>query len=490
MKGCSLLLRSRSKDTEPEQEKDVAEFEFDDLKKEYEHFGHPVVSIEINGEEFENNQYGLGVSDIRVELSAGFEASMASFVIYNVYDQVYGTFVFDRFKKYVLLGSSVVIYTGYSASVREVFRGFIAKVNFIYDEDDIPGVMVTAMDMKGIMMTNNSSKQLKSKTYSAALKEILGAEPYSTLISNGVIKAYKISDTPDGQMNAAASGGMGAIAGAASGIASGALEGAPGASEAGNAASQAGSAQSALGEAGELAGGTNQQSSDVYTVEMVGESDYEFFVRTAKRFNYDFFILGGELIFRPAKSDTAIYMNLSVKTGMRNINVEYDITGLFGKVEVRNVDPGKGKIITSTKKFSNKISQGSKAKGIVGNLEKVFIDPTVSSKDDASYRANYLVEDMSYRFGTLEADIIGLPELVPGRFIQISGLGKDVENQYYLQEVIHTINGDGDYITKIIGKAATISDSVGVDSVTGGLNSATGAISNAAGAISGMGGLF
>ena len=476
----------------------MAEFEFDDLKKEYDNFGHPVVSIEINGEEFENNQFGLGVSDIRIELSAGFEASMASFVIYNVYDQIYGTFVFDRFKKYVLLGSSVVIYTGYSASVREVFRGFIAKVNFIYDEDDIPGVMVTAMDMKGIMMTNNSSRQLKAKTYSAALKEILGMEPYVTLISDGVIKSYKITDTPDGQMNVAAGGGIGGLSGAASGLLEGAasstLDSVPGASDAANAANTAGGAQSALGEAGALTGNGNEQTSDVYTIEMTGESDYEFFVRAAKRFNYDFFILGGELIFRPAKSDTAIYMSLSTKTGMRNINVEYDITGLFGKVEVRNVDPGKGKLISATKKPNNKISQGSKAKGIVGNLEKVFIDPTASSKDDASYRANYLIEDMSYRFGTLEADIIGLPELVPGRFIEISGLGKDVENQFYIHEVIHTINGDGDYITRIIGKAATITDSVGVGAmaggISGGISSATGAVSNAAGAVSGIGGLF
>ena len=456
----------------------MAEFEFEDLEKQYDHFGHPVVSIEINGQEFEENKYGMGVSDIRIELSAGFEASMASFVLYNVYDMVEGTFVFDRFKKYVLLGSSVVIYAGYGSSVREVFRGFIAKVNFIYEEDEVPGVMVTAMDIKGIMMTNNSSRQLKAKTYSGALKEIMASEPYISLSSEGVIKGTKISDTPDGQMNATGGGGL---MGAAGGLASGAVESAGG-SEITNAAGAAGGATGAVGN-------SQQQSSEVYTVEMVGESDYEFFVRTAKRFNYDFFVLGGELIFRPAKSDTTPYMALGVKTGMRNINVEYDITGLYGKVEVRNVDPGKGKVISSSKKSTNKISQGSKAKGIVGKLEKVFIDPTASSKDEASYRANYLIEDMSYRFGTLEADLIGLPELVPGRFIEITGLGKDVENQFYLQEVIHTYSGAGDYITRIIGKAATISEG-GLGGL-GGLGGVGGTASDMTGSITGgLGGLF
>lgn len=478
----------------------MAEFEFDDLEKKYEHFARPVASIEIAGEEFENNKYGMGISDIRVELSAGFEASIASFVIYNVYDYPSASFVFERFKKYILLGSSVVIYMGYSSSVREVFRGFIAKVNFIYDENDIPGVMVTAMDIKGIMMMNNSAKQLTAKTYSAALSEIMSGEPYVSMTSEGVLKELKISDTPDGQMNSAA-GKAGGLASAAQGLAKDAAGSVPGVSDATNAANQAKGASNAtqgVSNATGAVGGratTQQQTSDTYTVEMVGESDYELFVRAAKRFNYDFFVIGGQLIFRPAKGDTTIYLVLSPKTAMKNINVEYDITGLYKTVEVRNVDPGKGKLISAQKKFKNKISQGSKAKGIIGQLTKVYIDPTVSSKEDAGYRANYLVEEMSYRFGTLEADFLGLPEIIPGRFIQIGGLGKDVENQFYLQEVIHTFNANGDYVTHVIGKAATITDPIGLDgnpasSALGAVSDVAGSVAGAAGAVSGLGGLF
>ena len=262
----------------------MAEFKFEDLEAKYGHFAHPVASIEIAGEPFENNKYGMAISDLRVELSAGFEASIASFVIYNVYDMVTASFVFDRFKKYVLLGSSVVIYTGYEASVREVFRGFIAKVNFIYDEDDIPGVMITAMDIKGIMMVNNSAKQLKSKTYSGALSEIMSNEPYVSLMADGVFKELKISDTPDGQMDTSGGkSGLGSVAGAAGGMASGmAGDMVPGASSVTNSANQA---QNLAGGAGSAAGGSQQITSEVYSVEMVGESDYEFFVRAAKRFN-------------------------------------------------------------------------------------------------------------------------------------------------------------------------------------------------------------
>ena len=85
--------------------------------------------------------------------------------------------------------------------------------------------------------------------------------------------------------------------------------------------------------------------------------------------------------------------------------------------------------------------------------------------------------------------MIGLPELVPGRFIEITGLGKDVENQFYLQEVIHTYSGAGDYITRIIGKAATISEG-GLGGL-GGLGDVSGSMSDMTGSISGgLGGLF
>ena len=38
---------------------------------------------------------------------------------------------------------------------------------------------------------------------------------------------------------------------------------------------------------------------------------------------------------------------------------------------------------------------------------------------------------------------IGLPEVVPGRFIQLSKLDPDLDNKYYLKSVNHTLGGDG-----------------------------------------------
>ena len=437
----------------------MAEFDFESLKKDYGLFRNPYVSIAIADLELDENKFGFAASDVRVELSAGLEASMASFVLYNTYDFVGAQFMMDKLKKYIALGSSVVIRFGYTSGVREVFRGFIAKVNFIYDQDEVPGVMISALDIKGIMMANNFSKQIKASSYSTAMKEILDTDPYSTMMSEGVFSGYEIYDTTGK--------GQTIVSGAQAAVPTAVPTTTPDTAAAGTPAKDQ---------------ATEQQSKEIFTVEMVAESDYEFFVRAAKRYNCDFFVVGGKLFFRQAKSDTSTLIELKPNTGIFNLNVEYDITGLYGSVEVRNVDAGKGKLISGKAKVNNKISNGSKAKSIISKLTKVYIDPTVDSKEDATVRAESLAEMMSYRFGTLELTMVGLPEMVPGKFITLSGMNQGPDNTYYLQEVIHNFSGDGIYTTKLIGKAAKL-DSVGVGGAAGG---AAGGVAGAASSIGGF----
>ena len=121
---------------------------------------------------------------------------------------------------------------------------------------------------------------------------------------------------------------------------------------------------------------------------------------------------------------------------------------------MRSTDVGKASQISSSKKLSNKLSKGSKAKKLVKDAAKVYIDPTADSKKSAGYRADYLAEDIAYRFGTLEAELIGMPDLVVGRFIKLVGMGDPVNNLFYVTNVRHVLNGDRGYSTHIVAKAA------------------------------------
>ena len=535
----------------------MAAFTYDQLREEYDSFHIPTVKIVVKGKNIGEDKNGLVVSDIEVEITCGFEASIATFWIYNCF--MNGSFQFDKIKKYVAIGSDVVISIGYASAVREVFRGFISKVSFAYRREDVPGVEVTAMDVKGIMMSGTYSRQLKATTWSDAVAEIMENTAYSKLQSNEIIKKLEISETPDkkeasalgglpgldaipgldavpgldaipgvsdlansaldaakstaenaaksavksaasGLANAAAGAAMNAANSMTGGAAGAALEAAGGVAGVANAASQAMDAANKAADAakdaskalnslskatGALPGvpGVPGTATDK-TIEMVCESDYEFVVKAAKKFNYEFFTNAGTVYFRPAKDYKDILMEIEPNPLLRSFEVDYDITGLVGKVEVRATDAGKASAISSSKSLNNKISQGNMAKPLVKDTTKVYIDPTVSSKKDAQYRAEYLAEDISYRFGTLEAELMGIPELVPGRFIKLKGLGTAVSNTFYLVTVRHIMTGEGEFITKITGKAAKMEDAMassmgGAGGLTSGLDSAMGAIGSA-----------
>lgn len=387
-------------------------FDFKQIKAGYNSFDSPIVRLMVNGKNFTDNTDQLYLSDIDVELTCGFEASVASFHILNSYDQETKQFRTKQLKDYMSLGSMVEIALGYMALARKVFTGFITQVEFISDGISPANVKVTAMDVKSIMMAETNAYQLKAKDYSGAVREILNKPRYQNLISSKAITKLEISDTPDSRQ-----------------------------------------------------GGGQQDKESAVTVDMVNESDYEFIVRAAKRFNYEFFTECGTVFFRAAKSDKNVLIELGPDSSVSSLHISYDITGIVSTVETRAMDVGRGQLINAKKSASNKLSDGGTADKLIQNTKKVYIDPTVNSQQEAEYRVNSLMETESYRFGQLEANIIGLPELLPGYFIDFKGLGDTVSNRFYLTNVHHMlISGEG-FRTSITGKAAAL----GGDSILGGL---------------------
>ena len=383
----------------------MSDFNFNDLKETYESFHFPRIKAIVDGKELTSDD-GLMITGMDVELTSGYEASIATITVAGPYDEDSGSFNIDKTKKFFFLGSTIIIYAGYSVNCREVFRGFIARVHFIVPDmlqNDVPSIEITAMDAKGIMMANRHSKKLKAKFYSDAVKEILNANVFLTQKDENMkdFTVINVTDTPDK-------------------------------------------------EEGKGESGTTDRR-----VEMVEESDYEFIVKAAKKFNFEFFIVGQNLYFIEAKKNTNSLITLGPFCGVRSLDVGYDISGIVRSVEVRNIDMEEGKYLGDKKKASAKISLGNKAKPLVEKQSLVYIDPTAKSKNDAGYRAQYLMNQIDYRLGSLNAEFPGLPEFIPGRFITLSGFGKPVDNVFYLTKVRHVIS-DGYYRSILEGAANSI----------------------------------
>ena len=376
----------------------MASYKYGDLKKIYHDFEHPVAVLKVGNKDFADNKNAWILNDIEVELTCGFEASIATFCIYNVFSKYTSTFECDDLKKYIQLGQKTEISLGYLDQTRTVFIGVITRAEFIYENEEQPYVRVTAMDVKGIMMACGFAKQLKAENYSDAVKEVFTRTAYNKMQQYGML-TLEVDDTPDKQ---------------------------------------------------------SSEKDAAKTIEVLNESDYEFVVRAAKRYNYEFFAHCDTVYFRKARKNKEILMELGPGTGLLGFDIGYDITGLVEQVEVRGMDTGKAKVIQAKEKIKNKISTGSHAKALLKGSVKVYTDPSVASKAEAQNRAEFLAEQTAYRFGSADCKSVGLPELIPGRYIRIAALGTAVENLFYLQTVRHVIYQGEGFRTYLEGRTCAI----------------------------------
>lgn len=356
-------------------------------------FASPASQVKINGKLFVNNKNDFFISKLTVENTSGFEASVAELFINGAYDSTAGVFLGEELSKTVEIGSIIEISLGYFTTLVPVFKGVAVGVSYRFEHEALPVAVVTAMDVKGVMMANCYAMQLSAKSYGDAVREILRKPTYAKLYDS-----LEVTNTPDAQ------------------------------------------------------------DSDQYpelTMEMSAESDYEFIVKAAMKFNFEFFVEGGVVYFRKAKIVKPVQATLSAGAGISTFDISYSVTGLVDKVEVRALDAGTGKTIAASIKRSGSLSLGSKAKALLSKSLKVYLDPTVYSKSMAEARAASLMETMSYRFGEFTCECVGIPDLVPGRFLRIDGLGSGVNNTFYITRVTHKLSSDG-YTMELSGCAAEL----------------------------------
>lgn len=374
-----------------------------DLRKKYGAFTYPVVTLQVGDKLFSENKHQLVLSSIEVDLSCGLEASTVTYAIYNVYNLEKGCYEFSYFKDYVQLGSAVTVSVGYNGAEEEIFVGFVAQTRFVSSDTDIHHVEVTAMDAKGLMMSGSYARQMSANNYGDAIREILNQPLYQKMNAEGIYRSIQIEDTPDKN------------------------------------------------------NGNTDNKTTSYTVEMVSESDYEFIARAAKRFRYEFFVDTGVILFRKAKQPAEeCLLELGMEQGVLGYDLTYDITGLVKSVEVRGMDTSKAAMVSAVKNVSNKISTGNRAKALIGQTHRIVIDANAVSKEQAQYRADSLMEDISYRFGTLVCDCVGIPELKPGHFIRLTDLGGPCDNRFYITQVRHSMSSEDGYYTHLTAVAAAL----------------------------------
>ncbi|RCX11368.1 phage protein D [Anaerobacterium chartisolvens] len=175
-------------------------------------------------------------------------------------------------------------------------------------------------------------------------------------------------------------------------------------------------------------------------IEVAGESDFDFLVRLAARINYEFFVCQGKVYFRKPMPLKAAVISLEWGYNILSFERRASLEGQVLELEVRSADVDKGKMISGIATSNVQMSKGPSAKKALQKLKKVVVDSSVGSEQEAQERAEVLLKKLNQSYVTANIECIGIPEIVPGRFINVKKLGSDLDGDYYILRVTHSIN--------------------------------------------------
>ncbi len=197
------------------------------------------------------------------------------------------------------------------------------------------------------------------------------------------------------------------------------------------------------------------QSQKQLRLQMDMKSDYDYIVELAQYMGCEFFIICGKAYFREKPASASAVMTLSPRAGIRRAQMSLRGESLVNKVSVVTIDPATDKLVSGSATISGKFGKGSGPKKMMGSSERTYIDPLSISAKEAADRAKIIMGGLREKFGSIEIETVGIPELVPGRDVKVSGLMPDAEQTFYITAVHHSVGPDG-YVTTTEARIDTL----------------------------------
>ena len=148
----------------------------------------------------------------------------------------------------------------------------------------------------------------------------------------------------------------------------------------------------------------------------------------------EFFILYDKAYFRkPCKNKVPI---MTVTLGRELISFNTMTEYLDSEIEVIGYDP------KTLKSLSSKVKvKSDKCVPVLSPTpQQFFIDPDADSAEKAKIRAAAIADTMKMKSVFAEGELLGLPEIVPGRFIKVQDTDDLSNNSYYINEVTHHLS--------------------------------------------------
>lgn len=183
--------------------------------------------------------------------------------------------------------------------------------------------------------------------------------------------------------------------------------------------------------------------------------DFHYLRQLAERYCMNVFCVDGEMIFDDVVSSDKPLIKLTVGAGLLRFGRRMSLRGQVGEVEIWGRDENQKFIKGSAKT----ISLGGSGKSAVQmapqfkNTAMREFSEYVRTEAECAKLAQAKLNTQALHFVSGQGVCVGIPELIPGRYITIEGLDGETEGTYFLSKVNHIYTQSG-YLTSFETKVA------------------------------------
>ena len=194
-----------------------------------------------------------------------------------------------------------------------------------------------------------------------------------------------------------------------------------------------------------------------FVVEDVKEKidDYKYLRLLSERCGKNLMALNGELIFDDLLTNTTPILSLTVGSGLLEFQKRMSLRGQVGKVEITGADVEQKAIRGEASKVTVK-GTGETASQTAPEFQKTVVSETsyyVHTVEECQELAQAKLNRLALNYVSGSGTCLGIPELIPGRFLTIKGLAGDTVGDYFITKVRHQF-GSGGYLTQFEVKGA------------------------------------
>ena len=173
--------------------------------------------------------------------------------------------------------------------------------------------------------------------------------------------------------------------------------------------------------------------------------DWKFLNLMARRFGVTLFAVAGELIFDNVTSNTSPIMTLSFDKGLYSFQKRVSLAHQVGKVVILGRDVNQ-KAIKGEASSVSIGGSGKTASQLVPDLKNATLrefSEYVRTQQECKQVAQSRLDGIAMRLVSGGGTCVGIPELIPGRYLEIDGLDAKSNGTYFLTKVRHLFEQDG-----------------------------------------------